>query len=236
MLITHCDTVALPFSCFVDTPRPTSVRISANLMFENDNAGVIIVHSTASEISGNIIRGGVDGSGVFVGPGNSLLKVKGNIIQQKYRGIHVKNDPDNYGDFGTSTGLEISGNIVQSMDLDGLRIASDSLKSSLIRGNIFSNNAGDRIKVNAFSLVGDDPDCVDNPNPGTPTTGNDANTFQGNIASANGGHDCHDATNGTRTGGTANTWTGTIGLKVNRTGICFPGNQVVVPFDHDPFP
>ena len=50
------------------------------------------------------------------------------------------------------------------------------------------------------------------------------NLFDGNKASGNAEHDCHDDSTGSGTAGTANTWKNNKGETANRAGICKPGN------------
>ena len=50
------------------------------------------------------------------------------------------------------------------------------------------------------------------------------NLFDGNKASGNAEHDCHDDSTGSGTAGTANTWKNNKGETANRVGICKPGN------------
>lgn len=217
------------------TPSPTAVTLSHNVVQDGLNAGIVIVRSTASQLDHNIIRGGADGSAIVVGPGNGGLRLVSNILQGKYRGIHVRNDPFTYGfPSAPSTGLVIQGNIVQNMAADGLRVATGSMESSLVIANVITGSGEDGIKVNALCVLLAAM-CDEPLNPGLPTAGNGGNVFRSNVASGSGIHDCHDATQGGGVGGTANTWAGNSGTTANRVGICSPGSQIVPPFDHDPF-
>ncbi len=47
-----------------------------------------------------------------------------------------------------------------------------------------------------------------------------ANTIVGNTMDANGIHDCHDDSSGSRTAGTANVWSSNRGDTQNRAGLC----------------
>jgi len=83
----------------------------------------------------------------------------------------------------------------------------------VIRGNVSERNRRDGIRVDASST---------------------GNLIQNNQLRNNGEHDAHDDSVGSRTGGTANTWTGNSGQTENVTGLLtHPHRQPGHGHDHD---
>jgi hypothetical protein len=102
---------------------------------------------------------------------------------------------------------------------DGLFVpdtGGSSMIKSTVSSNIFGDEGTDGIHVEKQVTV--------------PITTANKNTFTGNIATNNPVHDCHDGNN-------KDVWTGNtnIGHRVNKAGLCFPGDVVTGPQNHPAF-
>jgi hypothetical protein len=196
----------------------TTVKITGN---QSDSSGFFLQaeNSTTLTVSGNIIKNSSDATAppsgaIVLGGGVVGFTVSGNIIQNGVaNGIVVVDG----GPGPNSTG-KISSNIVQGMGGDGLFVmdsGSTSLIKTTVSSNIFGNNGDDGIHVEKQTVA---------------VSTLNKNTFTGNIATGNPVHDCHD-------GNSKDVWTGNtnIGHRVNKTGLCFPGDVVTGPQNHAPF-
>lgn len=217
------------------TVNPSIQTVSVTGNISSSSAGFItVLLSKGVTISGNIVKNTTDGStdysaAVLFWGANTTFAIKNNIIQDG-AGSGIVFDQINgqacgggcgaaYD--GPNTGGTVSNNIVNRMGLDGLYVidessfgaTTNSLEKTTVNNNIFGSNGDDGIHVAKQTL----------PN----LTAAKANTFTGNIASTNPKHDCHDSNN-------KDVWTGltNIGKRVNKGGLCFPGDVVVGPQNH----
>ena len=86
---------------------------------------------------------------------------------------------------------------------DGIQVLANGLVSSLISHNRVGDNGRDGIRIEAG--------------------GNSGNLVKHNRLRGNAEHDCHDATQGSGTAGTANVWQQNKGVTENRSGLCSKG-------------
>lgn len=157
-----------------------------------DGSFAFVRGSTSSRVVANIAQGQA-AYGIQAAAGNSRLEIRGNIVQSGGGdGIRLTGFP-------TNTRLVLAGNIVQSLTGNGILVDDASSSLGTFQGNIVQGNGADGIKIKG--------------------TGNAANTLTGNIAQSNTPHDCHDSTAGTRTAGTANTWSRNLCRTQNRAGL-----------------
>jgi parallel beta-helix repeat protein len=216
-------------------PIVQTVTVSGNQ--SDSSAGFItVISSNKVTVSGNIIKNSSDGSADFSAAilfwgANTAFSIKSNIVQNGAgSGIVFDNVAGafcggaggcgGFYDF-PNTGGTVSSNIVQSMGHDGLYAAdtgatfsgANALEKTVVSSNIFTSEGDDGIHIakQTFAAL-------------TTTT---KNTFTSNIATNNPVHDCHDSNN-------KDVWTGNtnIGHRVNKTGLCFPGDVVTGPQNH----
>lgn len=196
--------------------------IETNTLFNHDTSGITLTGATAA-VDGVDVRtnnslqddslvalfetGNVDvqrntsrdntGSAIFLGPDNTQAVITSNNVTAAARGVRA-----NAADFvgPPSTNITIStNNIKDSTGTHGISAAVDSLRQSVISRNISTNNAGDGISLAA---------------------GNGSNHLERNNASLNLGFDCFDATTGSGTAGTDNTWINNLGAVASPPDIC----------------
>ena len=217
------------------TVNPTVVTTTVSGNISGSSAGFLtVLLSKGTVVSSNIIKNTTDSSSddsaaiLFWGT-NTAFSIKSNIIQNgagngiEFDQINGLSGSGSYPPLydGPNTGGTVSSNIVQQMGFDGLYAAdygvfgatTNSLEKTLVNNNIFGNEGDDGIHIAKQSAV-----------TFTITT---KNTFTGNIASNNPVHDCHESNN-------KDVWTGNtnIGHRVNKTGLCFPGDVVTGPQNH----
>lgn len=179
-----------------DATRPsTGLRIERNQSVD-DATFAVVVNATGAVLADNVVvrRPGatVDaGSGVYVGGGTTSLQVTRNVISAgAATGIRVTNM---YG--APNVGLAVVGNQVIGR-LYGVRMSGQL--SGIVRGNTIAGSTAVGILLDAD-------------NAGVTVTGNRI------------GQDplgCQDASTGTRTAHTANTWTGNVARRSTPVGIC----------------
>lgn len=222
------------------TPAPSQVTVKGNILTGDpagDGEGIAIFGSTGSVIQGNIITDMLN-RGIFVGPRNSGLLVKSNIVRGPGIGIRIRNRAGDEGhDVGTpsnsrSTGLAVRNNIVQNARESGISVEDTALTSSTFLSNIVQGSGENGIGVetgntsltfmrNIVQNSGFDGVFVDSGATGLTLT---KNIFQNsNQAGPDGGgfafHDAHDA-NGPPT---TNTWTKNICATQNQASLCLFG-------------
>ncbi|MEU7819034.1 right-handed parallel beta-helix repeat-containing protein [Pseudonocardia sp. NPDC049154] len=134
------------------------------------------------------------GTGILVGGATKNVKVTGNVLTGGAKnGISVGQAFSPV----KNTGLTVTGNTVVDR-LNGIRF--DAQTSGTVSGNTVAQSTGVGILLEGAA------------NAGVTVTGN--RSFQ-NAAS-----DCTDQSKGTRTAGTANTWTGNLGIRSTPPGLC----------------
>jgi hypothetical protein len=174
----------------------TGLKIQHNQSVD-DATFAVIVNAKGAIVSDNVVtftskaKVGV-GSGIFLGGGTNGVQVTGNsIIGGAATGIRVTNQ------FGPANiGLVVSGNKIVSR-LNGIGLTAQT------SGSIKNNDVAQSTAVGIL---------LDSNNSGV--------TVSGNKVAASTTFDCQDASTGTRTAGTANTWTANVGLRSQPKGLC----------------
>ncbi|MBN9099085.1 MAG: right-handed parallel beta-helix repeat-containing protein [Pseudonocardia sp.] len=179
-----------------DAARPsTGLRIERNQSID-DATFAVVVNAKAAVVADNVVvrRPGavVDaGSGIYVGGGTTSLQVTRNVISAgAATGIRVTNV---YG--APNVGLAVVGNQVIDRQY-GVRLSGQT--SGTVRDNSIARSTTVGILLDAD-------------NAGVTVTGN--RIGQDPL-------DCQDRSTGTRTAGTANTWTGNVALRSLPVGLC----------------
>jgi nitrous oxidase accessory protein NosD len=135
-------------------------------------------------------------TGIQLGSGNTAVSIARNRIVGAGRyGIALQS-------FGPTpnSDIELLANEIRLSALTGIEFGSDSASNVRVMNNISSENGSSGIRIEAF--------------------GNSGNTITNNQFRNNGSYDCFDATQGSGTAGTANTWSGNEGLTENVPGLC----------------
>lgn len=194
-------------------PGTTTQRVTISRNLSNqDSTFAVLVGAKDTLLSKNTVDATV-GTAIFVGGDNVGLTIAGNkVTNAGTRGIRFNTAA--FGG-GASTGVLVSKNTIDKAGIHGIAIDSSAgestLASSTIEKNTVSNSgqtgAGDGIRV-------EDP---------TASGANGGNTIQNNAISGSFNHDCHDATVGTGTAGTANTWSRDTAATQNVANLCFSG-------------
>jgi hypothetical protein len=190
------------------------VSVSQNISIA-EGAFIEIYNSVGSEVVQNDVLNGVlmpnTEAAIFVGGGNIGLSVEQNRLENgAANGIVFRFASIGFVS-GPSTDLSVRHNEIRGFAMSGIEVTFNSLASSLLAHNRSTENDEDGLKVNA--------------------TGNAGNLVAHNQLRGNALHDCHDATTGSGTAGTANTWDENKGETQNRPGLC-KGATVTPPFDH----
>lgn len=134
------------------------------------------------------------GTGILVGGATKNVKVTGNVLTGGAKnGISVTQDFSPV----KNTGLAVSTNTVVNR-LNGIRLVAQT--SGTISGNTVAQSTGTGILLEGAA------------NAGVTVTGN--RSFQNAVS------DCTDQSRGTRTAGTADTWTGNLGIRSTPPGLC----------------
>ncbi|GAA2879131.1 hypothetical protein GCM10010472_41200 [Pseudonocardia halophobica] len=134
------------------------------------------------------------GTGILVGGATKNVKVTGNVLTDGARnGISVTQDFSPV----RNTGLTVNTNTVVNR-LNGIRLVDQT--SGTISGNTVAQSTGTGILLEGAA------------NSGVTVTGN--RSFQNAVS------DCTDQSKGTGTAGTANTWTGNLGVRSTPPGLC----------------
>lgn len=176
----------------------------------NDATFAVIVGTTDSAFERNVIHGTL-GTALFVGGNNENLSLFRNTIDDAgTRAIRF----DTYFFGGAaSTGVSVTKNTVTGAGMHGIVVDSVSGESALEYSTIADNvvtgsgagGAGDGIRVEGGA------------------TANPGNRVQFNVLSGSANHDCHDATTGGGTAGTASFWAGNAATTQNVANLCFTG-------------
>ncbi|MFN8543877.1 MAG: right-handed parallel beta-helix repeat-containing protein [Candidatus Binatia bacterium] len=214
--------------------------ISKNLFFETADAAAIIIDQEPGstnerlDVSHNqstgdstfaVILGTVDsvfskntvdatvGTAIFVAGNNVNLAITGNTVTNAgTRAIRFNTE---FFGGSASTGVLVSKNTIEKAGLHGIAVDSGAGESSLVASTIEKNavmdsgqsGAGDGIRI-------EDP---------TASGANGGNTIRQNTIAGSFNHDCHDATSGGGTAGTANTWSGETATTQSVANLCFAG-------------
>jgi hypothetical protein len=179
-----------------DAGRPsTGLRIERNQSLD-DATFAVVVNAVGAVVADNVVvrrptAAVPAGSAILVGGGTTDVQVTRNVINAgAATGIRVSNA------FGPpNTGLAVTGNRVIGRQY-GVRLSGQL--SGTVRDNVIAASTDVGILLAAD-------------NAGVTVAGN-------RIGS--GPLDCQDSSTGTRTFGTANTWTGNVALRSAPRGIC----------------
>jgi parallel beta-helix repeat protein len=145
-------------------------------------------------------------NGIQVGRGASAKVEKNEVFNNYYSGVGPPPAGDVIDD-NDGTGIlvfEVAGGVTvheNTLYLNDLGFALGTASGVLVDNNTTTSNTFDGLRAESD------------------TSGN---TFQGNKSSSNGMHDCHDASTGGGTAGTANTWKDNQGNTQTPAGICKP--------------
>ena len=174
----------------------TGLKIERNQSID-DATFAVVVNANGASVSDNVVlrtpRATVSvGSGLYVGGGTTHVQITRNTVTGgAATGIRVTNI------FGTvNKDLVVSGNRIVSRS-DGIRLSGQTSGS---------------IKANDIALSTDVGILLDGDNAGVAVNGN-------KVASSK-TFDCRDDSTGTRTAGTANTWTANVGLRAQPRALC----------------
>ena len=197
-----------------------NVDIYDNKFMNEISAAIVITNSTSVTAEGNQSVGDATffvldassgceiahnravnfaGSGIFIAGSNQNSVFSDNYLAQgPSAGIFL-----NTSIFGGSANqnLTLSYNQIVSMKGDGITVDQTSATASLIIGNIIQQSGADGIDVIAD---------------------NAGNLLIQNSVSLSGGVDCRDATSGSGTAGTADTWFRNRGKHSSPAGLCAP--------------
>jgi parallel beta-helix repeat protein len=180
----------------------TDLLIQRNTLV--DDNGIVFFNTTNAVVQSNSLTRTTDGSGIYVGANSRDFTISANTIRDgAFSGVAVRN----YDGFGLPatppTNITIQNNTILNNGVDG--VSFTDADGNTVRGNRIESNRRDGIRM------GTD----------TGTNGESQNNLiDGNRLARNVEHDCHDDSNGTRTAGTANTWTNNAGQTENRVGLC----------------
>jgi len=203
----------------------TNLRITRNVL--RDDAAIILVNTTNSVLSRNTSIGS-NGSAIFFGGGVSGVVVSRNVLRDgAFTGINLRYDPANYPVTAPDTDNVIWRNVISGFGDSGIRLR-DGASGNLVFGNRVTGNGtgGDPTTGDGISLENADNNVVF----GNVVSGNARDGIRIDAASTdnrilhnrlndNHEHDAHDDSMGSRTAGTANLWSGNIGLTENRPGL-----------------
>ena len=161
------------------------------------------------KIAGNTMDGGGDHNiiaknGVQISRGASAKVEKNRIFNHYYSGAGPPpaSDGDDSNDATGVLVFQVDGGVTvheNTLTFNDIGFVIFDATSVLIDHNVANSNVFDGLRA--------DEDAV-------------GNTFDGNQASSNGSHDCHDNSVGTGTAGTANTWKDNKGVTQTPAGIC----------------
>jgi hypothetical protein len=180
-----------------DASRPsTGLKIQRNQSVDDATFAVVVSAKNASVADNVVVRTSkatvAAGSAFYVGGGTTGVQVTRNTVTGgAATGIRVTNV---YG--AVNSGLVVSGNRLVNR-LDGIRLTGQN------SGSISANDIANSTDVGIL---------LDSDNAGVTVTGN-------KIANST-ADDCRDNSTGTATAGTADTWTGNVGLRSLPRGLC----------------
>ena len=164
---------------------------------------------SSGKVQENTIDGGGDHNiiaknGVQVGRGATAKVEKNQIFNHYYSGSGPP-PPSDGDDSNDATGIlvfQVDGGVTiheNTLTFNDLGFAIFDASGVMIDHNVANANVFDGLRA--------DEDAV-------------GNTFEGNKASSNGSHDCHDNSTGAGTAGTGNTWKDNQGNTQTPEGIC----------------
>jgi parallel beta-helix repeat protein len=195
----------------------SGLTITGNAMV--NDAPIILVNTTNSQISNNFMTGSV-GSGIFLGGGVSGLTIRGNtLLNGAFTGINLRTDT--FGNASTpNTNIQIVSNTISGWGDAGIRLSAGASNVLVSRNNV-SRNATDgitlegavnnRIEQNILQSNRQDGIHAD--------AASMNNVFTRNDARRNVKFDYEDNSVGTGTAGTANTWTRNKGRTASPPGL-----------------
>ena len=206
----------------------TGGRINDNLFERNSNAGVLIALNAATVNDLKIMtNSGVDnGSFVAVFHGTNVQ------VDQNTTGDTVPGDDNSQGSAifvgGDAAGVSVSTNVVKDSPFNGIAVRatasavtvqSNTIRRASANGISVSSSTSGGVSVLSNSVKFSQTDGISLED----TTSNDTvtgNTSVNNDLSSTGSVDCRDATLGSGTSGTANTWTSNTGNTSSPPGLC----------------
>ena len=150
-----------------------------------------------------------------IGQGNQYLVIAENTLAGAtapiLNGISFSSAFDTEGDINTD--VYVKNNTISSFPQNGIVVeqyenSAGTLKSSVILGNVVTNNGLDGIYIDGL-------------------TANGSNQLLDNQAMGNHRFDCHDDTSGSGTDRTANFWFHNIGIYSQPKGLCSSGNGII---------
>jgi hypothetical protein len=181
-------------------------------------SNVFFIGNQGTNFGGNGTLGDSTGYGdgaVSIALGNQYLVIAENIlaggITPIANGISFTNVLDKEGDINTD--VYVKNNTVSGFPQNGIVVEefedpAGTLKSSVILGNVVTNNGLDGIFIDG-------------------ATANGSNRVLDNQAMGNHRFDCHDDTSGAGTDSTANFWFHNIGIYSQPKGLCSSGNGII---------
>jgi hypothetical protein len=174
----------------------TGLKIQHNQSV-NDATFAVVVNAKGAVVSDNVVTFTTKaivtvGSAFYIGGGTNGVQVTGNsVIGGAATGVRVTNV------FGTlNVGLVVSGNRIVSRK-NGMQLTGQT------SGSIKNNDVAQSTAVGIL---------LDSDNAGV--------TVTGNKVAASTTFDCQDSSTGNKTLGTANTWTGNVGLRSQPKALC----------------
>lgn len=185
---------------------------------ESDATFAVILGTNSVVLAKNKIVGApTTGTAIFVGGNNFDLLITGNsIVGAGTRGIRFNTQFfPGFPPSGPSTNVTVVKNTIINAGTHGISIESGAGEASLVSSLVLKNTvtgsgdsgAGDGIRV-------EDP-------LGTGT--NNGNQIVANTLGGSANHDCHDASIGGFTAGTANVWNLNTAATQSVAGLCFTG-------------
>jgi nitrous oxidase accessory protein NosD len=205
-----------------------NARLTENSFFQNQGKAVeldeiqdvALTSNRSREDDGFVIAGRATNAAIVQ---NKVVDSRREALTIRWQGVDVevsRNRVIRAGSNGISvncrngsqtlTRITISRNRVRLSTFSGLRVLDCAeLGESAIERNRLIKSGTDGLRIDA---------------------GNNGNLVSQNRSAGSGIHDCHDATTGSGTGGTANTWQDNRGKVQNRLGLC--EGAAVVPGGH----
>ncbi|GAA1836920.1 hypothetical protein GCM10009836_14360 [Pseudonocardia ailaonensis] len=200
----HSGDAATAVNTAGDAAHPSTGLKIVNNQSIDDSTFAVVVNATGAVVSHNqVIHTATStvpaGSAILVGGGTNGVAVSDNsIVGGQSTGVRVSNA------FGPANiGLTVTGNNVVDRQ-NGVRLTGQT------SGRISGNNV---LRSAQVGILLDGPPTVDAAaNAGVTVTGN--KVLQSTVS------DCTDRSTGAGTAGTANTWTGNIGVKSTPARLC----------------
>jgi hypothetical protein len=206
----------------------TGGRINDNLFERNSNAGVLIAETAVTvndlKITGN--------SAIDNGSFAALFHGTNVLIDLNTTGDTVPGDDNSQGSAifvgGDTVTVSVTNNVVKDspfagiavrMTADGVTVQSNKIRRASADGISVSSSTPGGVSILSNSVKFSQTDGISL----TDTTSGDTvsgNTSVSNDLSSTGSVDCRDATLGSGTAGTANTWTSNTGATSSPPGLC----------------